>query len=172
MAELPKDEKQVIAAEQLHDKEYRAVMIDGYHHAKVKLTRFDDERRKEMVDLVEPAIVGKATEISDPATGEKHYYRLSKLRSPKFLVTMILRQPRAPADQSTKALSKRLKREGAVMTDQLERFYQGTLRVVDPPEVLQQKVRELFLLDTPKYLTAEVEWIVDKRRIAMLLFRQ
>lgn len=171
LAQLPTDPAKIVRAEPLHDKEFRAVMIDGFHYAKVKLTRFDEEQRRKLLAAVQPALTGKATVIIDPKTGERLCYRLKDLRQARFLVTMTLKQPRA-GKETTKEIARRLKQENAVLTDQLERNYQGHLRVLHPSPALQHKVRELFLHDPPKYLTADVEWIVDKRRIAMLLFRQ
>ena len=56
--------------------------------------------------------------------------------------------------------------------EKTERLFKGTVRMVDPPKELEDTVRSLAQQDPPAYLSAKVEAVLDKRRVAMLLFRQ
>jgi hypothetical protein len=62
--------------------------------------------------------------------------------------------------------------EDSLEVQKTERFFVGTVRIPDPPKELEDAVRSLAQADPAVYLTAKVEAVVDKRRVAMLLFRQ
>ena len=62
--------------------------------------------------------------------------------------------------------------EDALEVEKTERLFKGTVRMVDPPKELEDTVRSLAQQDPPAYLSAKVEAVLDKRRVAMLLFRQ
>ncbi|MBM4079007.1 MAG: HlyD family secretion protein [Planctomycetes bacterium] len=66
------------------------------------------------------------------------------------------------------------KTEKAILCDKYkdERWFEGNVRLKDPPRAVSDKLRELIKADSAAALTVKVEAVVDERRLAMLLFRQ
>jgi len=62
--------------------------------------------------------------------------------------------------------------EEALEVVKVDRFFEGTIRMLNPPKELEETVRLLAKQDPPAYLNARVMAIVQRRPVAMLLFKQ
>ncbi len=62
--------------------------------------------------------------------------------------------------------------QAGVDVDKGDRFFEGEVRLSNPPVVLSEKVREAYEKSPTAYLKAKTEVVVGRCRLAMLLFRQ
>ncbi len=186
---------EVMSVEPLKDLELEGEIIEGTHGATFRTSEMTPELRKKLEERLAAKLKGKNLEPQLLPTGLRRWW-LEKVRrqevqpSPVPLhvnsverlnlfikVKAKLPEPKLDDPDFEKKMEKHLedvakKVGGAMETEKVDRSYEAVVVLKNPPAILQQKMRELMQLDPPVTLTAKVEAVVGKRRVAMLLFRQ
>lgn len=166
-------------------EDLRGEVIDGKHTGLFQTNYIPDALREELRQQVWGMIGDKSARL--PVDGETsipvHLDALRRLRVYLKLQVEIKDVSRPDAgspgpdwtalrEQTDKDWKAKAKEARICDKAKDERNFEATVRLANPPPVLSAKLRKLMQADPAAGLSAKVEAVVDKRRVALLLFRQ
>jgi biotin carboxyl carrier protein len=140
----------------------RGTMIEGKHTGKIELREVPDDVKEELRRRLLEKLKGRVVSTDDKP------FRVADVQNVRPAIQLKIETPDPGKDE--KALEEKLK--NAYVAAKIERFYEGTIAIDNPPPQLIMIVRQLQLQDKPADVKTNVWVAVAKRRVAMLLFRR
>jgi multidrug resistance efflux pump len=147
-------------------------VVDGKHVLTVQLADMPPSVKQEVTQQVGEAVTGKIIEAPDRPKKHGgpvplHHLRVEGVRGVQVIAKMKAENP------EPKGKTDRLKKEAArnaVRGASLDRLYEATIRIDNPPPVLKKRVLEL--LEQGKVVKARVEIKTGRRPIAFILLKR
>lgn len=145
-----------------HFNPLQGTLMDGKHTGKMELRDVPEEVKEELRQRLLQKLKGKVASAGDRP------FRVQDIQNvhPAIQLKIETLDP----TESEEELERKL--ENAHVAAKIERFYEGTVQINDPPLELKKMVETLQLQDKPVDIRTNVWVVVAQRRVAMLLFRR
>ncbi len=189
LADEPPEDRRLegVEAEPLLETVLTGIVVEATHRAKANIRDLPDdltaEIRKTLLDRLQAGISLYDSSLStvDGLRSKIEWPPLARLRSGlrgdnTAALTVadiddleIIVNMKAEYRESDKAGDSS---EETLLVEQTERKCWVVTKLVDPPALLQAKVRALALADAPSHIAVSLKVVVGEQRIAMLLFRK
>ncbi len=140
----------------------RGTLIEGKHTGKIELRDVPEDVKEELRQRLRQKLKDKVV------SPDGRPFRIKDVRDIRPAIQLKIETP--DPTESEEKLERKL--QNAHVAAKIERFYEGTVRIDDPPSQLKEMLEDLQLRDKPVDVKTNVWVAVAKRRVAMLLFRR
>ncbi|MCS6860722.1 MAG: HlyD family secretion protein [Abditibacteriales bacterium] len=145
-----------------HLNPLQGTLIEGKHTGKMELRDVPEDVKEELRRRLLQKLQGKVVLANDRP------FRVQDIQDlrPAIQLKIETLDPTETAEELERKL------RNARVAAKIERFYEGTVQIKDPPLELRTLVQKLHLQDKPIDIKTNVWVVVAQRRVAMLLFRR
>jgi hypothetical protein len=140
----------------------RGTLVEGKHTGKVELRDVPED----VSEALRPLLMEKLKDKVASADGKS--FRVVDVQNVHPIIQFKIETP--DPQVSDEELESQL--QNAYVAAKIERFYEGAVKLDDPPAELKSLVRRLQLADKPTDVKVNLWVAVARRRVAMLLFRR
>jgi hypothetical protein len=145
-----------------HLNPLRGTLIDGKHTGKMELRDVPEDVKEELRQRLLQKLKDKMVSTDDQP------FRVKDIQDIRPAIQLKIET--LDPTESEEELERKL--QNAHVAAKIERFYEGTVQIDNPPLELRMMVEKLQLQDKPVDVKTNVWVAVAKRRVAMLLFRR
>jgi hypothetical protein len=140
----------------------RGTLIEGKHTGKMELRDVPEDVKEELRQRLLQKLKGKVVSSDDRP------FRIKDIQDLRPAIQLKIET--LDPTESEEELERKL--QNAHVAAKIERFYEGTVQIDNPPLELRRAVEKLQLQDKPVDIKTNVWVAVAQRRVAMLLFRR